>query len=480
MKLSHVSSFLIILCLLSLSSCPEKKNADIPEEHKSITGKYNKPQQVTVLCLKCHSNAGDEVIKTHHWRWEGDRIQRRGHKKIIAGKKNLLNNFCIALTSNWPRCTSCHAGYGWKDSNFDFSKKENIDCLVCHDTTGTYKKHPTKAGYPAEKKSIVNGEEYLPPDYLKIARNAGKTSRRNCGTCHFFGGGGDSVKHGNLDSSLVDPDHDTDVHMGGKDFTCTRCHNAEKHIIPGTLHGSETAGADSFGCCKCHRPPVHENDDVERHLAHVACQACHIPEYAVNKPTKIYWDWSTAGKDLPAEKNKYGIPTYNKKKGSSRWIKNSIPEYLWFNGNQNMHVLGDRVKDPDNMLVLNKQNGSIADPDSRIMPFKVMKGRQGYDKKFGFILIPKLFGKGGFWKTFNWDSAFREGMKAAGLKYSGKYGWIETAMLWPINHMVKPEEKALGCNDCHGSRGRIDWKKLGYAGDPGKTGGRFKNSEKKN
>jgi hypothetical protein len=45
-------------------------------------------------------------------------------------------------------------------------------------------------------------------------------------------------------------------------------------------------------------------------------------------------------------------------------------------------------------------------------------------------------------------------------------------MFWPLTHMVVPKEKALGCTDCHGDRGRMDWKALGYAGDPISTGGR--------
>jgi hypothetical protein len=38
--------------------------------------------------------------------------------------------------------------------------------------------------------------------------------------------------------------------------------------------------------------------------------------------------------------------------------------------------------------------------------------------------------------------------------------------------MVAPKEKALACDACHGDRGRLDWRALGYAGDPMQTGGR--------
>lgn len=57
-------------------------------------------------------------------------------------------------------------------------------------------------------------------------------------------------------------------------------------------------------------------------------------------------------------------------------------------------------------------------------------------------------------------------MKASGLPYSGKYGFAETIMYWPINHMVAPKEEALSCLDCHCDKGRMDGKALGYANDP--------------
>ena len=62
--------------------------------------------------------------------------------------------------------------------------------------------------------------------------------------------------------------------------------------------------------------------------------------------------------------------------------------------------------------------------------------------------------------------------KAAGIEYSGEYGWAKTAMYWPLSHMVAPKEKALRCDDCHGEKTRMDWGALGYEGDPMTAGGR--------
>ena len=47
----------------------------------------------------------------------------------------------------------------------------------------------------------------------KEAQSVEMPSRANFGCCHFYGGGGDNVKHGDLSSVLFDPPKDVDVHM---------------------------------------------------------------------------------------------------------------------------------------------------------------------------------------------------------------------------------------------------------------------------
>ena len=60
-------------------------------------------------------------------------------------------------------------------------------------------------------------KKFSVPDYNLIAQNVGKTGKDNCGACHFFGGGGNAVKHGDLDKSLSNPSTHVDVHMASKD-----------------------------------------------------------------------------------------------------------------------------------------------------------------------------------------------------------------------------------------------------------------------
>lgn len=471
--MKHGAAIIMIITCVFISA-REIFTAEKTTPHHEITGDFKTPQDVTRQCLECHPEAGDQILQSRHWKWQDKKTIKRGDRFISAGKINILNNFCIALTSNWPRCTSCHAGYGWKDKKFDFADRNNIDCLICHDTTGLYEKLPTGSGYPAREKTVIENKTYNPPDYLAIARKAGKSSRKNCGTCHFFGGGGDAVKHGNIDSTLLNPDRDSDVHMGRKNYNCSKCHYRSNHVFVGKMHGSRATGGNTMGCDSCHSGNVHKNAAINRHMDHVACQTCHIPLYATAKPTKTWWDWSVAGQDRADIKKEHGMPTYDKKKGEFKWVKDAVPVYLWSDGSQDITIEGDKIKNPGEEFILNRQNGAIKDDNSRIMPFKVMKGKQAYDVKNGYILIPKLFGPGGYWATYDWNKSFIEGMKAADLPYSGSYDWIVTVMYWPVNHMVPPKEKALQCNDCHGKNGRLDWKALGYKNDPGKSGGRFK------
>ncbi|PLY00405.1 MAG: cytochrome C [Desulfuromonas sp.] len=427
-------------------------------DHGFIEGPINSGPEATKVCLECHADAAEQVGGTSHWTWSVEQVI--DGKKVKRGKINSVNNFCVAVRPNEPRCTSCHIGYGWKDSSFDLSDTSKIDCLVCHDTTGSYKKVPTGAGMPAED-----------VDLTFVARNVGKSSRQTCGTCHFFGGGGDAVKHGDLDSSLDYPSRQTDVHMAadGNDFSCSGCHETNAHNILGNAMVVSPKGENHIGCTGCHGEEVHGEWVIDQHTDTVACQTCHIPTFAKDIPTKTSWDWSTAGQNISGEKDQYGKPTYAKKKGTFTWGKNIIPEYAWYNGSAGAYQLGDRI-DPAQVTLLSYPLGERKDKSAKIYPFKVHTGKQIYDVKNSYFITPKVFGSKGdqdaYWTTFDWDKAATAGMKANGLEYSGEYGFAPTKMYWRINHMVAPKEDALGCLDCHGSNGRLDWQALGYKGDP--------------
>jgi len=226
-----------------------------------------------------------------------------------------------------------------------------------------------------------------------------------------------------------------------------------------------------MGCTDCHKVDGHKNAALDLHAKKVACQTCHIPYFAKDRPTMVWWDWSTAGKDVKPEdvpKDKYGEKTYDKMKGDFRWEKDVVPAYFWYDGSIDRYLAGDKI-DPSKAVKLSAAKGGRKDPNARIFPFKLMRGKQAYDSGNNTIAFVNVFGPPGsdaYWAKYDWNAAIAAGMKAAGQPYSGKYGFVETSMVWPVNHMVVPGAKALKCDDCHGGKGRLDWKALGYKGDP--------------
>jgi hypothetical protein len=141
------------------------------------------------------------------------------------------------------------------------------------------------------------------------------------------------------------------------------------------------------------------------------------------------------------------------------WERNAKPRYVWYNGNLKFTRLTDTLTIPaDGRVVLNPASGSYQDADAKIWPFKVHEATQPYDTETKRLVAPYTSGpkgSGAFWADWNWDVAIKKGMETAGLPYSGKYGFVRTAMLWPITHMVAPKEQALSCTECHSRNGRL-------------------------
>ncbi|MBY6188028.1 tetrathionate reductase family octaheme c-type cytochrome [Marinobacter hydrocarbonoclasticus] len=450
----------LLLSMIGLPALAANPHAEF------IEGPITSGPEATAQCLTCHEDHAKDFVKSSHWTWSLE--QKLPGRTVDRGKRNVINNFCGAISGNEPRCTSCHAGYGWEDNSFDFTDLSKVDCLICHDTTGTYVKDPAGAGAPLAKVNL-----------LRVAQNVGEPVRDNCGSCHFYGGGGDGVKHGDLDSSMGYPDRQTDVHMDvdGLDFQCQTCHQTPNHQIAGQAMGVSPGGQNHFECDSCHDAEPHGNAKIDKHLDAVACQTCHIPFFARNEPTKMTWDWSTAGQDREETLDEFGKKSYQRKKGDFVWDKMVMPEYAWYNGNGDAYVTGDKM-DPTQVTKLAFPLGGIDDATAKIYPFKVHRGQQIFDAEHRVFIPPKVWGEGGYWKTFDWDSAAKLGMAAnadlqkLGIQYSGKHGFAPTEMWWRINHMVAPKEDALGCMDCHGKGNRLDWQALGYDGDPMKKGGR--------
>lgn len=412
-----------------------------------LNQEFKTPQDVTEACLNCHNKRHEEIIHSSHWNWERTAyVEGKGISKI--GKKNVINNFCIGSNSNEQACAKCHIGFGMTNNKFDFKNARNVDCMVCHDGSEEYIKGASMAGYPDRSVNLT-----------KVAQSVNRPNNVNCGSCHFYSGGGNNVKHGDLEEALLSCDRNTDVHMAqnGMSMTCVDCHTAEKHKIKGKLYSVSSTDVNRLNCEDCHTSKPHLDDLLNRHYSKIACQTCHIPTYAKQNATKMDWKWSKAGKLKDGkpyhQEDSLGNHSYLSIKGEFKWAKNVKPEYFWFNGTASHFVIGDTIQSVP--VQINKLYGSANDIHSKIYPVKVHHGDQIYDPETKMLIQPKLYspakGDSAFWVDFDWDLAAEAGMKSLGLPYSGKYDFVETEMYWPINHMVAPKDQALACAECHTS-----------------------------
>lgn len=460
-----------------------------PDHKEFVKGPFTKGQDVTRQCLECHEQQASDVMKTTHWTWAGTPNLVKGMEKSTKtyGKKNMINNFCTTIFPGpdgiaHESCSKCHAGYGWTRTDFDFNDKTRVDCLVCHARKGNYAR--AGVGADIDQAAIAKGSMNLEV----AAQSVDKPGIGNCGYCHFFGGGGDAVKSPGLDSTLEFASKSQDVHMaskakGGAGLLCQDCHKTKEHKIAGA--SSMMAHYDGrVNCVDCHNgaKAPHQNSKnkaiLDKHTASVACQTCHIPNLSRGQATKTAWYWSDTGKNIEPDEQ-FDKETFAKHKGTFKWDMNYVPTYAWSNGQIQRYMLGDKIMDPSKPVAMTIPVGSIKDKNAKIFPYKRFDGDQPMDSKFKYLSTFQQYKE--LWVNYDWEKALVNGAKSKeGLPYSGKYQFVKTYSLLAAQHEVAPKEQALQCGECHMGAKRMDWKALGYQGDPIQTGGRvFKTAKKK-
>ena len=443
----------------------------------------------TSQCLNCHGKIGDDVTTTGHWNWQGVVANIAGYDGEIHGKADLINNFCQAVPSNEGRCTQCHIGIGWKDKTFDFQNPKNIDCLVCHDQTGTYKKAPTTAGAPDPTIDLTAVAQ-------SVGQNAGVPPIKGCLFCHTNAGGDDNVKHGDISSALAATIREYDVHLAtdGGQMNCVSCHQVKKdtagnvlsHGIGGFAYHSVDEGVMAK-CTDCHLPATSTHAGtsvqtiVETHPT-LACQTCHIPLIGRQVSTMTDWRWEQAGlAAAPAEcapADPAVVPagrlTYGKQKGCFIWENDVRPVLRYFDGEWNRMMVNVNDKYTSLPVDLASPTATYQTPGAMIYPFKKMVGNQPADAGNQTVLIPNLFGNAttdpdAFWVSFDWAKALASGAAYTGQTYTGAFEFVDTVMLLKVDHGVAPGADSYGmggdCTDCH-LTDVIDWAALGWAGDP--------------
>jgi octaheme c-type cytochrome (tetrathionate reductase family) len=468
----------------------------------------------TSQCLACHGKIGDDVMTTAHWKWEGVASGLTGFEGAIHGKKDMINNFCQAVPGNEGRCAQCHIGYGWTSKSFNFGDPKNIDCLACHDQTGTYKKAAAPGGAPEAGIDLQKIAQ-------SVGENQGVPPRATCVFCHASAGGDDNVKHGDISKRMgfakatdpaADPvtylDRSEDVHMGydpvakrGGDMLCVACHQVKKDSAGNTL--SHGIGGFMFHsvdeghmkeCTDCHEASIHVGKPVENIVfstqhARLACQVCHIPAIARKVSTYIDWRWESAGLDAapascaaePKGIDAKGVAsrgTYNKMKGCFTYGNNVRPELRFYNGKWNRMIVGLNDKYTSLPVDIGSPSATYKDADAKIYPFKKMTGNQAADKNNKTVLVPHLWGTvtgpNPYWGKYDWVLALQDNANYLPAYntgtpiFTGEYEFVDTVGLLKVDHEIAPAAQALGkngCADCHQGN-QIDWAALGWSGDP--------------
>lgn len=439
---------------------PNKPSTADHSQFKALNQDFASGSEISKACISCHLKAADQLKKTLHWTWL-DPNSPKDNQKGKAGYS--LNNFCISANGMHDHhCNECHIGWHTEGKNAE------IDCLKCHgqkkinweEVFEDYK-YFTESKEPEENALAKDAQAEI----QEAAQSIGRPTRKNCGSCHFSGGGGDGVKHGDLDSSLIYPNRELDVHMGydGQDFECTRCHTTIAHSVAGRIYGTPASKTrqsllehdlePKIMCESCHSDKPHKSSSkMNDHTDKVACQTCHVPEIAKVIPVQTWWDWSKAGKKKDGKPysidGPLGRPVYRSIKGETKWEKNVIPKYFWFNGSIQGATAKDII-DPTRLVKLAWPDGNRNDKNARIFPFNVHLGKQPYDTENKTIVTPLLSGEHGYWTTFNWQDSIQRGAKYLDLPFSGKIDFVETGYVFPSTHMVAPKEEALECKQCH-------------------------------
>lgn len=453
-------------CVGAFAHDPEKPNrhADRYEHYEG-----------TKTCLECHEEEALTFFHSQHYQWRGGTPELvNTAEDVKLGKLSMVNDFCTNPGgSQWvgkvlneegkvlaKGCSSCHAGLGkLPEREPSREQLENIDCLICH-----------ASGYRRDLYTAEDGSwEWRPILHQNqegmdiVSKRISLPDRSMCLRCHSSSGGGPNFKRGDIEYALKDPDFEHDVHMsskkeGGQDMWCIDCHIDDEHTHRVIGRGVDMAATDrpdkDIDCAgQCHQDFTHIDAELDKH-GRLACETCHIPEFARDDATDMFRDWSNVH--------------YDEKKGKylySQELEYDVePVYAWFNGSSFAQVPGQPVqRDEQGRITMVLPQGDRDDPTAKIAPFKLHRGRLPVlnEKQW---LAP--INTEEVYKTGDPDAAVRDGIHTLYGLEDVEYTWEDTIRYMGIYHAIPPAEDALECGDCHTAGGRMDWEALGYEADP--------------
>jgi len=424
--------------------------ADLPcgDNHSSLTW-----ADYPTACLGCHGTQYNEMANSTHYKWVGDTTEMANQNGTQQGKlTNAVNSYCINILGDWKICGKCHAGRGLRPDD-PAADNSNIDCLACHN-----------ADYAMTRTRLADGTMGPPTGTAQAVldgyvQNIAPPTRANCLKCHANAGGGDAVKRGDLSMATIsNSSANFDVHMNVNgdpvegDLQCQACHVFQNHKTIG--RGSDlrptddTARGSEVQCITCHigmdsgtghTDAGANRVDADRHVPHVACQACHVEEYA-KVATETHRDWRFHHDGSPADGvSGPGHPhVYTD--------ANLTPVYKFWNRTSDNYLLGDTaVIDPaTGFYPTSRPLGSM--DDGKLYPFKYKTADQPMITATGELLALDTLVYIG--QTGDVVEAIESGLVNSGFPASEPYEWVTTDTYQLLNHGMGPAAN-VDCAQCH-------------------------------
>ena len=318
----------------------------------------------------------------------------------------MVNNSCIAIGPNLQECASCHIGYGWVDAKFDFTDPANIDCLVCHDTTGTYRKD---AGQRRPARPVAGPGRHRAEGGPAVAagvRLVPLRQRRRPRTPSTV----------TSSRSLADPPADLDMHMGTLKMRCQDCHATAEHRIAG-MSMSAPAVEGRVRCEKCHGDtPARRGGHAEpaprrprqgRRLRDLP----HSRRSPTTSPTLLRRDYSD-GRPGPARSCRTSTACRSTTSGSATltWGKDIVPDLPLVRRHPQRLARGRHDRSRRRRSSSTRRSARSATRRRASSRSRSTRRSSPTTARTRSLALPKLVD--GYWIDFDWSKAIADGHEA--------------------------------------------------------------------